>query len=210
MGYHLTTARGYDFFEVASALQKEIRRGNEEDAMHWALELGSKFSDFLWLRLGLIASEDIGPADNSISLLLHALEDNYRRVKKKSSRPAENIILAHAIIALCRAKKSRISDDLACCVSHQIEDEGLKLAVPDYALDIHTRRGKQADRAWDHWATEGSRINNEEAGLNIYKEKALAMRRKYGRLKAKEKGPTGGHRAAVNDNLPLLREEDQP
>jgi len=72
MGYHLVTARGYDFFEVASALQKEIRRGNEEAALYWALELGSKFDDFLWSRLSIIASEDIGPADNSIAVLIYA------------------------------------------------------------------------------------------------------------------------------------------
>jgi hypothetical protein len=34
MAYHLTTAGRYDFYEVASALQKAIRRGHEEEAMY--------------------------------------------------------------------------------------------------------------------------------------------------------------------------------
>ena len=35
------TKHGYDFYEVLSALQKEIRRGNEYEAMFWAVELES-------------------------------------------------------------------------------------------------------------------------------------------------------------------------
>jgi len=71
--YHLTTTLGYDFFEIASALQKEIRRGHEEAAMYWALELTPKYDDFLWRRLAIIASEDIGPADDAITILIDTL-----------------------------------------------------------------------------------------------------------------------------------------
>ena len=35
------TPGGYDLFEVLSALQKEIRRGNEYNAVYWAAELES-------------------------------------------------------------------------------------------------------------------------------------------------------------------------
>ena len=34
MGYDLRTQRGYDFYEVASALQKSIRRGDVKLAPH--------------------------------------------------------------------------------------------------------------------------------------------------------------------------------
>ena len=33
------TKRGYDMYELISALQKDIRRGNEYEAMFWAVEL---------------------------------------------------------------------------------------------------------------------------------------------------------------------------
>lgn len=36
------TPRGYDFHELLSALQKDIRRGNEYQAVFWAAELGSE------------------------------------------------------------------------------------------------------------------------------------------------------------------------
>ena len=35
------TPKGYDLHEVISALQKEIRRGNEYEAVYWATELES-------------------------------------------------------------------------------------------------------------------------------------------------------------------------
>ncbi len=35
----ILTKNGYDFFEVASAFQKSIRRGMEKEAMYWAIEL---------------------------------------------------------------------------------------------------------------------------------------------------------------------------
>ena len=39
MGYDLKTNRGYDLYEVASALQKSIRRGDYRVAGYMALEL---------------------------------------------------------------------------------------------------------------------------------------------------------------------------
>ena len=47
----LRTERGYDFFEAASASQKEIRSGNEESATYWAVELSGRYPDFAWYRL---------------------------------------------------------------------------------------------------------------------------------------------------------------
>jgi replication-associated recombination protein RarA len=123
-------------------------------------------------------------------------------VKQASQRPQERIILAHAIIALCRAPKSRIADDLACVVSHQRESEGLRREIPDYALDQHTQRGKRLGRGIQHWAEEGCQLTNEVAGLNVYRERALQMRLTHGRLKPRERS---GRRQAEQ---PSLFEED--
>jgi hypothetical protein len=46
---------GYPFDEVASALRKSIRRGLEEDAMFWAVEMETRFPDYLWKRLQVIS-----------------------------------------------------------------------------------------------------------------------------------------------------------
>jgi len=135
MAYHLTTTLGYDFYEAASALQKTIRRGEEEAAMFWALEFAGTYDAFLWRRLVIIASEDVGPADSTMAVLIETLQWQYQDVKKASKRPSERIILAHAIIALCRAPKSRVADDLACLVAHQRESEGLRREIPDYRVE---------------------------------------------------------------------------
>ena len=91
-------------------------------------------------------------------------------------------------------------------VAHQIADEGLKRDIPDYALDFHTRRGKSSGRSWDHWDNEGCKLENEK-GLDIYHNRALAMRRKYGRLKAKQK--TRSETKQNDESLPLLG-DNQP
>lgn len=44
------TVSGYNFHEVVSALQKEIRQTNEEQALFWALELESTNRKALWTR----------------------------------------------------------------------------------------------------------------------------------------------------------------
>lgn len=60
------TIGGFDADLVISALQKEIRRGNEENAVLIAYEMFSTslpLEDFLWTRLHVISVEDIGFAN---------------------------------------------------------------------------------------------------------------------------------------------------
>lgn len=47
----IKTQRGYDFFEVASALQKSIRRGDVKLAGYMALELFPDYAEYCWKRL---------------------------------------------------------------------------------------------------------------------------------------------------------------
>jgi replication-associated recombination protein RarA len=135
----------------------------------------------------LISSEDVGPADHLMAVLIHDLYDHYRDMAKAPGRPQERIILAHAVIALCQAPHSRAADDLNALVSHQLESEGLRREIPDEALDLHTRRGKAKGRGLEHWAAEGCQLAHEVEGLNPWRERALEMRRRYGRLKPKAK-----------------------
>ena len=190
----LITEGGYLMGEVASALQKEIRRGNEEEAMFWAIELESRYHAYLWFRLTIIASEDIGPADSSVSVLIHSLRQDYEMVRSRSKRPAERIILAHAIIALCRAEKSRLADDLAALIGHRRESEGIKPEIPDYALDSHTQKGRAMGRDWDFWAEEGLKLHPESSLPNPYRDRALALRKKHGRLYRVERVKPAGRR----------------
>ena len=54
----LVTQRGYDFYEVASALQKSIRRADVKLAGYMALELFPRYAEYCWKRLLTISAED--------------------------------------------------------------------------------------------------------------------------------------------------------
>ena len=74
------TVNGYYFSDVASALQKAIRRGQEKEAVFWAFEMAdSKAEMYLWRRLVTIASEDIGLAAPEVAILVGTLAENWKK-----------------------------------------------------------------------------------------------------------------------------------
>lgn len=160
MSYNLRTNR-YDFFEVASTIQKAIRRGDEDTAMYFAVEMHkSNFGEYLWKRLKIIASEDVGLAEPSISANIHALYENYKeQLKKKDEKnQPERLFLTHAILLLCRAKKSRLVD---WTLINYWENYGMeKREIPDYAFDKHNMRGRAMGRGIDHFFKDGTKLNN--------------------------------------------------
>ena len=141
-----TTKNGYEPFEVVSAIQKMIRRGKEVDAMFWAMELEATNPGWLWKRLMIIAVEDIGLADPDVVLLVKNLWDTYDKVKNMGKgRQPEGNILGMAILSMCRARKNREADDFAYMMYLRRKD-GMRLDMPDVAIDQHTRRGKEMGR----------------------------------------------------------------
>ena len=59
-----STRNGYDPFECISAIHKAIRRGEEELAMYFALEMErSGYWSWVKNRIRIVAYEDIGMAD---------------------------------------------------------------------------------------------------------------------------------------------------
>lgn len=163
------TERGYDIYELLSALQKDIRRCNEYQALHWAIELESFNPKMLWNRLTVIASEDIGIANPTATILIDILEKQYfDAVDRKND--SKKLFLVHSVLYLARSAKSRMVDDLLITAYGNIK-AGEKLEIPDYALDKHTFRGKKMGRGNTYFVEEGSKVNNE--GLeNPYKKSA--------------------------------------
>ncbi|MCR3907089.1 MAG: hypothetical protein NUK62_08715 [Tenericutes bacterium] len=150
------TPKGYDLHEVLSALQKEIRRGKEYEAVYWARELENPFDKALWNRLRIIASEDISLADPIASLVVDVLEKQYYdAVARKND--SSKLFLVHAVLHLARAPKSRIVGNLLAVVYN---DEK-KLEMPDYALDMHTYNGRKMGRGLKHFFEEGNKLENK-------------------------------------------------
>src|ERR1051325_2530335 len=109
----LTTSGGYNVGEVASAMQKCIRRGRADDALFWATELDlAGYGEYVFKRLRIIASEDIGLADNSAAQLVAALYASWAAQRKKEDQrhAPERLFLVHAVLYLAGARKSRMVD----------------------------------------------------------------------------------------------------
>lgn len=163
MGFQkITTEKGYDLFEVASTIQKSIRRGEEETALYFAVELyNSGYDEYLWKRLKIISSEDIGLAEPLMPATIHALYQMYNDQKKKERNEklrSDRLFLIHAVLLLCRARKSRLVDWTLIAVWGE---HGKKnLSIPDYAYDKHTARGRSMGRGLDHFYQEGARLHN--------------------------------------------------
>jgi len=178
---HFMTAGGYSFSEVTSAMQKSIRRGLEEEAMYWAAELETKFPDYLWKRLQIISIEDIGIADPQVVLyvaemrrLYHEIKKEYERSPNKKSR-SFRMALGNAILSLCRAKKTRIGDEFQIVIYGRREN-GWKIDIPDYALDMHTSRGRKMGRGQKHFWEESVKLKNEYRVDNPYHDEAVKIR----------------------------------
>ena len=193
MGYVPKTKGGYLLGEVISALQKEIRRGNEEEAMYWALELCPDYEKYLWRRLLIIAHEDIGIAN----LPLHAALPHWRALYlelRLEGKADAILMIANAILGMCRSPKCRLADTFQGVVMGTRADEyaayqaakkaGAELPprhpTPDYAIDRHTGRGRSLGRGLEHWLAEGCRLNPLGIDDAEYRERALEAWRKHG------------------------------
>lgn len=168
------TKHGYDHYELLSALQKCVRRGLEYEAVHFAVELEEFNPTMLWNRLKIIASEDIGPADPTMPLLVDLLQKQYLTEKSKLAESAYRLYLVNAVVCLCRSQKSRIVDDLQNIVYTERE-QGKLPPIPDFALDMHTARGKALGKGVEDFFSEGNKLANE-AFPNPYTEKAKQLK----------------------------------
>ncbi len=173
----LTTKGGYNCAEVSSAMQKCIRRGLEEQALFWATELDlSGFGEYVWKRLRIIASEDVGLADNHVAPTILSLYQNWReQAKRKDTKHApERLFLVHAVLILSRAPKSRTVDHALIAM---YEAPRPQQAIPDFALDRHTAAGRKRKRGWRHFWEHGATLENKAPINDPYEATARAIRR---------------------------------
>lgn len=156
------TYHGMAADQVISALQKEIRRGNTENAVLLAYEMtitSPTLEDYLWQRLMVISVEDIGFGEQLAPLMLNAL---YQMVGTFDRSVAERKLFAiHAVRYLCRCPKDRSSDEMVNWVKHVVARGNVKPSIPDYALDMHTAEGKAKGRGIRHFYEEGAKLAPE-------------------------------------------------
>ena len=148
--------------EVISALQKEVRRGHTENAALLAYEMfttSPEMEAYLWHRLQVISVEDIGYGNLQAPVLIETLFQMHGRIPRP--RHDRYLFAIHAVRVLCQCEKERGTDDLLNWITRAVEDQGQLPEIPDYAIDMHTRRGQEMGRDYAHFLHEASRVEPE-------------------------------------------------
>ena len=146
-----------------SALQKSIRRSHLDDSLYWACELIEDYPHYLWRRLKVILSEDIGIAEPNLPATIHALHVTSEAQRKEKGEQKGEMPTLHAVILLATAKKSRLVDNALIWHTGGPRD-ALYREPPDAGLDRHTRKGREQGRDWSHFWKEGALLADPETG----------------------------------------------
>ncbi len=171
--------------ELISALQKEIRRGNSENAAVIAYELcitSPELEAKVWQRLNVISVEDIGMGEPNAPVLIHSLSQ--LRMAFDYGAGDRNLFTIHAVRYLCACKKDRSSDEMLNWIKQAMQKKGLRPNLPDYVFDMHTKRGAEMGRGLDHFLKEASRVSPELEGRDTtYRERLLKFSREEQAIK---------------------------
>ena len=135
-------------FDTMSAFHKSIRGSNPDAALYYLARMFECGEDPLWIarHIILIASDDIGLADNTLLPLATAAYS----AAEKIGMPDCRISLAHATVALARAKKSMsVFLGLASALGVLKEPGISALAVPMHLRNIPADLMKELEHMKD-------------------------------------------------------------
>ena len=171
------TYHGLPADQVISALQKEIRRGNTENAVLLAYEMvitSPALEDYLWQRLMVISIEDIGFGAVEAPILMNSLHQILLSFDRNQGE--RKLFAVHAVRYLCRCQKDRSSDEMIMWMKMASELEDLLPEIPDYALDMHTHKGQEMGRDIRHFIESGTKLNPELKGRELtYRNRILEL-----------------------------------
>lgn len=156
----LLTRNGHNMYDMASMMQKSIRRGHVRYASYAAYELYGRYYSYVWKRLLVISAEDCYGIMTHEILSLKLADDEVNKKCKGYDR--DPIFLAKAVTLLCMARKNRDACYVGCNfmwpdkplteeeldkIEHvSLEEiEAMKLReedIPEWVFDIHTLKGK--------------------------------------------------------------------
>jgi replication-associated recombination protein RarA len=148
--------------EVISAFQKAVRRGELEEATLLAYEMyatSEELEECLWHRLQVISVEDVGSGSFLEPVIVDAVYRMHTRVPR--GRGDRFLFAVHAIRLLVGSAKDRTSDELANWAAGVMQSGQRLPQIPDHALDMHTRRGREMGRDLLHFLQTGAHVNNE-------------------------------------------------
>lgn len=143
-------------YNLASALQKSIRGSDVDAALYWAARMleGGEDPRFIFRRLIVIASEDIGNADPAALQMAIAARDAYEFL----GRPEGDIALGQITAYLASAPKSNRSYAAFKAAKAYAREYGTR-PPPPHAMnaptDLMKNLGYGAGYIYDHSAEDG-------------------------------------------------------
>jgi replication-associated recombination protein RarA len=156
-----TTLHGLPSDEVRSALHKHVRQGRLEQAIRAALELARtdpEHEHMMWLRLRVIAAEDVGLGEPVAPAVVAALHQAAELHPEGAYERLEMAAQAAGYLATA-VKDPMPSEVLQVAMADDAPPE-----VPDEAVDVHTRRGQELGRTVLDWWRTGSEVVPEVPG----------------------------------------------
>jgi replication-associated recombination protein RarA len=167
----LLTKNGHNLFDVASGLQKGIRRGNFPLAGYCANEMFGRYRKYLWRRLLTVSAEDCNDCVTKEILALSQADEAVGQDGKIAGYNRTKIFVAKAIVLLLKARKNRDADYFACNlmlseeeVDVRILDDAKVSRFPDYVYDMHTKKGRAMGKSNEDF------IVDEQEALHPKKE----------------------------------------
>ena len=152
--------------ELIAGVQKAIRHADLEIAIDMAYELyttSEELENKLWRRLHAIAVEDIGFGNPRAVEVIRNLDQ--ARQKFDYFDMDRTLFFIQAIRFLCNEPKDRSTDCLKCIVMKDYE-QGATPEIPDYAYDIHTKKGREMGRDMFHFLRESCKVVPEWEGTD--------------------------------------------
>ena len=131
---------GDNHYDAISALHKSVRGSSPDAALYYLARMLASGEDprYIARRLVVIASEDVGLADNTLLPLATATYDACEKI----GMPECRINLAHCVVALCEAPKSTRSYRGLAKAMHVVEHEA-GLEIPVHLRNAPTRLLKE-------------------------------------------------------------------
>ena len=133
---------GDQHYDTISAFHKSVRGSDPHAALYYLARMIQSGEDALYIarRMVVIASEDVGIADNSML----TLATSTYAAAEKVGLPEARINLAHCAIALCLARKSTRAYRGLANATAKLEEPGLAgLPIPIHLRNAPTRLMKE-------------------------------------------------------------------
>jgi putative ATPase len=120
-----------EHYDTASAFVKSMRGSDPDAALYWMAKMIHAGEDprFIFRRMLILCSEDIGLADPNAIVVVNALADAFERV----GMPEGNYFLSHACLYCATAPKSNTAGAIFKALAH-IEEHGTA-PVPSHLRD---------------------------------------------------------------------------